>query len=257
MFSGDKKPDTGSHRNVVIIGVAAGVLLLLILSVAVIVAYRRRSRRKGRQNGEIPFHADNSRDTVTHGSLSVRYTRSGDCSMTQSLLNGSVQPHRSLPRRPNSDAKDDSPLLGANFPEKCKLSVDISPPGESTFAEGRDEALYDKIGDATSKNPRTSDSGERYVTRGQMGARRGKAPSTETKAENNNCNGSVPSESTQQGDIYEKMQQSVHLYDTLCFKGREDPVYENTKVDPNPPQHEGRKTDDYEAMKKYDKLHDQ
>ncbi|XP_074619575.1 uncharacterized protein LOC141878510 [Acropora palmata] len=248
----ERKPDLGSRRNVVIIGVAAGVLLLLILSIAVIVIYRRRSRRKDRHNGGILLHADNSRDTITHGTFSVRYTRPGDCSMTQSLLNGSVPPHRSLPRRPNSDAKDDSLLLGANCPEKCKLSVDLSPPGRSTFGGDRAEGLYDKLGDVASKNPRSSGSGERYVTRDQMGARSAKAPSAVTKAEN--CNGSVPSESTQQGDIYEKMQDSVHLYDTLCFKDRKDPVYENTKIDPNPPEHDESNSDGYEAMKKYNEL---
>ena len=85
-----------------------------------------------------------------------------------------------------------------------------------------------------------------------MGARSAKAPSAVTEAEN--CNGSAPSKSTQQGDIYEKMQDSVHLYDTLCFKDREDPVYENTKIDPNPPENEESKSNGYEAMKKYNEL---
>ena len=220
---------------------------MLVLLLAVFVLYRRRSRRKFLQDGGIVPRDINPPDTVTRGTFSVRYVPSDDTSMTQALLDQPVEPHRSLPRQ----MVEDSTLLGATSPEKCKLSVDLST-GQGKLAEGRDEGLYDSIGDAACKNPRED---ERYITRGKMGLTSDKAPleaSVVTKEPL--CNGAVPAEFNRQGDIYEKMQNSTHVYDTVYPRGKNDPVYENTKVAPSPGEVNRGKEDGYEALGQYDKL---
>lgn len=243
-----QKSESGSLHKIVTIGTpVAGVILVLVLLLAVFVLYRRRSRRKFLQDGGIVPRDINPPDTVTRGTFSVRYVPSDDTSMTQALLDQPVEPHRSLPRQ----MVEDSTLLGATCPEKCKLSVDLST-GQGKLAEGRDEGLYDSIGDAACKNQRED---ERYITRGKMGLTSDKAPleaSVVTKEPL--CNGAVPAEFNRQGDIYEKMQNSTHVYDTVYPRGKNDPVYENTKVAPSPGEVNRGKEDGYEALGQYDKL---
>lgn len=243
-----QKSESGSLHKIVTIGTpVAGVILVLVLLLAVFVLYRRRSRRKFLQDGGIVPRDINPPDTVTRGTFSVRYVPSDDTSMTQALLDQPVEPHRSLQRQ----MVEDSTLLGATCPEKCKLSVDLST-GQGKLAEGRDEGLYDSIGDAACKNQRED---ERYITRGKMGLTSDKAPleaSVVTKEPL--CNGAVPAEFNRQGDIYEKMQNSTHVYDTVYPRGKNDPVYENTKVAPSPGEVNRGKEDGYEALGQYDKL---
>lgn len=266
-FSVDKESKSDFYNKILMIGApAAGALLVLIILIAVFVSTRRRSRKARLQNGEFPLVSTDSRqqrrtrEAVTRGAFSIRYEPpaphfQGEDSMTQGLLQSDqpAQVNGSLPRA----VAEDAPLLAASSPEKCKLSVDLNTEHKK-LAESRSSGLYDSIGSlkgAGSKNEAKSDGGERYVTHGQMAATCDKAPlSAAAKIPRHECNGAA-AKATPQGNIYENLSDSEHLYDTLNLEGKEDPVdpvtdpvYENTRVLPSPQENTGSKDGEYERI---------
>ena len=252
-FPADEESPPGITDKLLTIGApAVGVLILLIILGAVVVFSRKRSRKRRRQNGEIPLEPVNlqrhgrSRDAVTRGASSVRYAPPGDDSMTQGLLQSLEHNNDSLPK----GMAENAPLLGATCPEKCKLSVDLNM-AKSELEQGRAEGLYESIGSlkgAGCENIEKNDNGDRYVTHNQMGVKHDKAPwAPASQTSPQQCNGAVARENPQ-GKIYENLPRSEHLYDTLSSDDQDGPVYENTRVSPSPSANKTHKDGDYEPL---------
>lgn len=260
-FSGDKESNPGFLNKIVIIGVsAAGGLLLLIILIAVFVSSRKRSRRRKLQHGEIPLETDNSRrrrssrDAVTRGAFSIRYAPPGDDSMTQGLLEPSDEPVRVriVLHGPNDTllreeaVSEDASLSGASCPEKCKLAVDLNTD-KSKLTEGLYESIG-SLGGAGCETAEKNDDGERYVTHDQMAVTCDGALSAPTaQTSPHQCNGAVAG-ATQQGTIYENLEDAEHLYDTLSLEGKNGPVYENNRVFPSLPESNRGKDEGYEPI---------
>ena len=262
-FSADKESKSRSLNEILLIGApVAGGLLLLIILIAVFVSSRRRSRKRRLQNGEIPLQQDRSRGAVTRGAFSIRYEPPPahfdftEDSMTEGLLQPSDEPVRVtiLIHEPNGAVAEDAPLVRNGYLEKCKLSVDLNTEG-SKLVDGQ---LYESIGSlggAGCKTAANNDSGERYVTYDQMAVTRDKAP-LEPRAKTppqecnhfERCNGARAKAITPQGKIYENVQDSEHVYETLGLEGAEDPVYENTRVVPSPQENNRGEEAGYEPI---------
>lgn len=262
---------TGFGNKILLIGVsAAGGLLLLIILILVIVLARRRTRKRRQlDTGEIPLHQSNdsrqrSNDVVTRGISSIRYEppqshfRLAGESMTEQLLSNS--PHDAgqaavatfKPRGNFASAKlkDENTLLlpTEDYPEE-------SNEGKGNVEEGSASRLYDTIGcpPGNSKNAVKSDAGQRYVTRDQMVGSPGKCPlaiSAQAPPQENGrferCN-EVTASASPQGHIYQNVQESEHLYDTLNTV-REERPYENTRVLSNPRGNNSDKDGGYEPI---------
>ena len=258
--------ETGFGNKFLLIGVsAAGGLLLLIILILVIVLARRRTRKRRQyENGEtslqVSYTRERSNDVVTRGISSIRFEpprsqlrRAGE-SMTERLLPNS--PHDAgqaavatfKPRGSFATAKAE------DYPEESKLRIDFNE-GQGKVEEGSAGRLYDTIGcpPGNSKNAVKSDVGQRYVTRDQVVPSRGKCPlaiPAQAPPQDNDrferCNG-VAASASPQGHIYQNVQESEHLYDTINTV-REQRPYENTRVLSNPRGNNSDKDGGYEPM---------
>ena len=168
--------------------------------------------------------------------------------MTERLLSDETDPVPVVVHEPNGS------LPRTDYPEK--LSVDLNTE-QRKLAESRTSKLYDSIGSLDKegcKDAAERNTGERYVTQDQMAASRGKCPLAlpdQTPCRENGqferSNG-VETNATSQGNIYENMQNSEHLYETLGLEGKEDPLYENTTVLANPRESNHGKEEGYEPI---------
>ena len=254
------------------VSAAGGLLLLIILILVIILARRRTRKRRQYENGEtslqVSYTRESSNGVVTRGISSIRYEppqsqlRLAGESMTEQLLPNS--PHDAgqavvatfKPRGNFARAKaENTPLLPTeDHPEESKLRVDFNK-GQGKVEGGNDGRLYDTIGcpSGNSKNAVKSDVGQRYVTRDQLVASPGKCPLAipaqappQEKGRFERCNG-VAASASPQGHIYQNVQESEHLYDTINTV-REQRPYENTRVLSNPRGNNSDKDGGYEPM---------
>ena len=244
------------------VSAAGGLLLLIILILVIILARRRTRKRRQYENGEtalqVSYTRERSNDVVTRGISSIRY----EPPLTERLLPNS--PHDAgqaavatfKPRGSFARAEaENTPLLPTeDYPEESKLRVDFNK-GQGKVEEGNDGRLYDTIGcpPGNSKNAVKSDVGQRYVTRDQMVASPGKCPlaipAQAPPQENGHferCNG-VAASASPQGHIYQNVQESEHLYDTINTV-REQRPYENTRVLSNPQGNNSDKDGGYQSV---------
>ena len=207
MFIAENDSKSGFGSKILSIGVsAAGGLLLLIILILVIVLARRRTRKRRQyENGETPLQVsytrERSNDVVMRGISSIR---SGP-PQSQLHLAGESMTERLVPNLPHDAGQDavatfkprgsfarvkaeNTTLLPTeDYSEESKLRVHFNE-GQGKVEEGSAGRLYDTIGcpPGNSKNALKCDVRQR-------------------------CEANA----SPQGHIYQNVQESEHLYDTL------------------------------------------
>ena len=177
-------------------------MLLIILILVIVLARRRTRKRSQHENGEtsleVSYTRERSNDVVMRGISSIR----SEPPQSQLHLAGESMTARLLPNSPHDAGQDavapfkprgsfaraNTTLLPTeDYPEESKLRVHFNE-GQGKVEEGSAGRLYDTIGCApgNSKNALKCDFRQR-------------------------CEASA----SPQGHIYQNVQESEHLYDTL------------------------------------------